>query len=753
MRRRVWTSEPLLHNGHVLSVSSLLTSVLGGGFWVLATRVYDPATIGRNYAAVSAMMLLAGVGQLNLTNVLVRFVPGSARGARTFVVRAYLAALGTTLVMATGFVLLIPYVAPKLAFLHHPLLGVCFIVATAGYAVFVLQDGALTGLRRPEWVVVDNAVFSLSKIALIALFAVVIVPNGILASWCLALAVACAVTNTFLFTRAIPRHERSTSQHSTAGTRTPILGYIACDYVGALFWIAATTLPALIVLDLLDASQAAYFSLAWVIAYMLYLFSANMGSSLIVESVTDPERLARNCRRVMRHTGVLLLGCVLLLVAVAPQMLNVFGPEYARHGTVLLRLLLLSALPNLVVATAVSVCRARRRMRVVIGVLATVCCLVLALMVLLLPVMGIAGAGAAWLIGESAVAAGLLWRKAIWLGPDAVRPARAPRMPATAIARAAGERLEQLMAWPADRQLSRRLVREAPVECAPEIQRVSRTLSGLLLVHVDGGESLALKHPITERACVTLQRHCENVRTLASDEQLGQWRQLLPRVVSCDLRGRLPLASEQWMPGIQASALIHSRPEAGTRVAGLALAAIEELHRLTGRVETIGADHLHRWVDTPIAALRRDLPLCREGWGAEALDALRNRLCATFSGQQILVAWTHGDYSPDNVLVGEDLNQVSGIVDWATARPDGPAPADRCLFLLALRRELTSCELGDLVVRAVTGSGTDGVEENALLLLTWLLHVADNTAKSTRYHHSWLWLARNVVPVLQAVSG
>jgi|SRR6266568_2881463 len=120
--------------------------------------------------------------------------------------------------------------------------------------------------------------------------------------------------------------------------------------------------------------------------------------------------------------------------------------------------------------------------------------------------------------------------------------------------------------------------------------------------------------------------------------------------------------------------------------------------------------------------------------------------------QQILVAWTHGDYSPDNVLVGEDLNQVSGIVDWATARPDGPAPADRCLFLLALRRELTSRELGDLVVRAVTGNGTDRVEENALLLVSWLLHVADNTAKSTRYHHSWLWLARNVVPVLRAVS-
>jgi hypothetical protein len=117
------------------------------------------------------------------------------------------------------------------------------------------------------------------------------------------------------------------------------------------------------------------------------------------------------------------------------------------------------------------------------------------------------------------------------------------------------------------------------------------------------------------------------------------------------------------------------------------------------------------------------------------------------------------------VLVSVDPTRVTGVVDWCNAHADGPSPLDSRLFSLALQRELERCEFGDLVVRAyrhggetgfeVAGAGADGVttvDEVSLLLLTWLRHIADNTAKSARYQHSWRWMARNVVPVLREVS-
>jgi O-antigen/teichoic acid export membrane protein len=742
VRRALASREPLLHNGHLLSVSSLLTSVLGAGYWTLATRLYNPATLGRNYSAISAMMLFAGIGQLNLTNVLVRFIPAAGARTRTLVARAYAAAIAAITLLATGFVLLTPDLAPQLGFLRHPVLALCFVAATAGYGLFIMQDGVLTGLRRPDWVVLENAVFAAIKIAALALPILVAAQAGILLSWVLALAVAIAVTNTFLFTRAIPRHIGAPPPENPAGRQpAPTPGYIVGDYIGSLFWFAAITLPPLIVLDTLGPAQAAYFSLTWVIAYMLYLVSSNMGSSLVVESATNPAQLTRNCRRVLTHTGILLTTAVLALTAAAPEILRVFGPDYASHGTALLRLLLISALPNLVVATAVSVCRARRRIRTAVAILAVLCCSALGLTVLLLPVIGIAGAGAAWLIAEIAVAAALLAFPHTWLGTE--------RIPTTAIARAAVTRTATVLAKPADHRLTRSLARAAHPGQNPDIPWFTRRSTDILVLRAVADLDLVVKHPSSDHGRQTLARQAANLQTLAADERLGDWRRLLPGLVACDLHQRLPRTAEHYRPGTEASTLIQRDPETAHRIAAAALAAITELHHATGVIETPDPDRLHAWIDTPLETLRKLLTSAPRAEGA--LDALRARLYTQLADRPVLTAWTHGDYHPGNVLMTDDGTEVTAIIDWATAHPNGPAATDRHLFRLALQRETGGEELGALVVRALRQD--PGRTDDALLLLTWLRHVADNLNQSDRYRRNRPWLAGNVAPVLREVAG
>ncbi|MEU8919812.1 hypothetical protein AB0D10_02605 [Kitasatospora sp. NPDC048545] len=408
--------DPLLRNAHVLTLSSLLTSLFGALYWALAAHWYDPATVGRNFAAVSAMMFLGGIGQLNLANAMVRFVPSAGKRTGRLVGLAYLAASTLTLVFAAGLVLLIPVLSPGLDFLHSWVLGPAFVLATAGYAVFNLQDGVLTGLRRADWVALENGLFSVEKIGLLVLFAAAGAQNGILVSWMIGIALAVAVTNTFIFGRAVPRHER-TPPKARADTSAPTFGYLAADYAGAMCWLAAVNLPPVMVLNRLGAADSAYFSLAWMVPFALYCFSSNMGYSLVVESARDISRLD-DYRRVLRHSGRVLVAAVVLLIAVAPLALRLFGRDYADHGTVVLWLLALSALPNLLNTTVVALSRARRRMGVVVGVLAGLSTVVLTLTALLLPVLGITGAGAAWLIGQTLVAAVLLWRRSWWLpGP------------------------------------------------------------------------------------------------------------------------------------------------------------------------------------------------------------------------------------------------------------------------------------------------------------------------------------------------
>ncbi|MET7691761.1 hypothetical protein ABZT06_27905 [Streptomyces sp. NPDC005483] len=404
--------EPVLRTGHLLAVGSLINSGFGFVFWIFATHWYDERTVGLSYSAISASLLLTGIGQLNLNDFLVRFVPAAGRRTRRLVLTCYAASTSFSLVVAVAFLAVVPVVAPRLEVLLTPVTAVCFVVATAGYAVFVLQDGALTAVRRPGWVVGENVIFAVTKMLLLALGAALGLFSGILLSWAGALVVSLLVANFVLMGRAIPRHEQETK---TTPPPPRLLGYAAADWVGSLFRIASYTIPPLIVLNNLGAEQSAYFSVAWNVAYVPYLIARNMGTSLLAESMRGPERLVEHALRVLRHSGLLLAGVTVVLVGFAPQILSLFGAAYSAEGTMVLRLLALSALPNLLLSVAIDVARARRRLRWAVALQVAMCVMVLGLTKLLLPELGLVGAGVAWLVTQCVIAVFLLVSWSRWL--------------------------------------------------------------------------------------------------------------------------------------------------------------------------------------------------------------------------------------------------------------------------------------------------------------------------------------------------
>jgi hypothetical protein len=68
----------MLRNGYVLIVSATVTQVLGVRYWIVAARTAPAAAVGRNSTAMSVMLFLAGVAELNLMSTLIR----AARPAR-----------------------------------------------------------------------------------------------------------------------------------------------------------------------------------------------------------------------------------------------------------------------------------------------------------------------------------------------------------------------------------------------------------------------------------------------------------------------------------------------------------------------------------------------------------------------------------------------------------------------------------------------------------------------------------------------
>src|SRR5512142_3301344 len=81
---------PLYRNGYFLILSTIMTSVLGFGYWALAANLYKTEDVGLNSAAISVMIFLSGIAQLNLQEAMIRYIPLTGKRTFRFVAFSYL---------------------------------------------------------------------------------------------------------------------------------------------------------------------------------------------------------------------------------------------------------------------------------------------------------------------------------------------------------------------------------------------------------------------------------------------------------------------------------------------------------------------------------------------------------------------------------------------------------------------------------------------------------------------------------------
>ena len=439
--------DPMLRRGHALIAGASLTQVIGVMYWIIAARIYPVAVVGRNSAALSIMLFLSGVAELNMMSTLVRFLPTS--GSRT--VRLILGVYTTSAVIAAAigaaFLFLIPHVEPQLGFVRSgPYVAAWFVFSIVTGAIFVLEDAALTGVRAAPFVPVENTFSSVLKLVLMIALVRELPSLGIYVSSTVAIAVAVIPTNAYLFGRAVPRHLRKYSVTRAPPRFREIRSFLMPDSAAALFLLGSTALLPLLIIDRLGAGAAGHYTLAWIVGYALYLVSVSMGSSLVVETAADQSSLRQRCLRSMTHLAKLLVPVVVVVVAAAPYLLLAFGRGYAQADVTPVRLLALAALPALVTNTAISVTRSRRRMRMVVGIQVFVCAIVWVLSLALIGRLGITGVAAAWLIAQTATALTLMIAPRLWLPAPrralrhtaAARPSRRQRVAEPAKAQAPG---------------------------------------------------------------------------------------------------------------------------------------------------------------------------------------------------------------------------------------------------------------------------------------------------------------------------
>jgi GT2 family glycosyltransferase/O-antigen/teichoic acid export membrane protein len=396
-------AHPLAQGGVFLAINSALIGLLGIVYWIEAAHLFGPATVGRNSALISAMSALSGLAQLNYARALSGLVPRAGHRSARVVVRSYALTGGLSIVGGAVFLLCAPHVSARLAYLGSAgLLTTMFVVSTALWSVFTLEDAVLASARSTPVIVIENASYALVKLLLLYAFAEVGVGQfSIFLSWVVPLIAVVVIVNWYVFRRALPRMatiEVELTEVSRSWVRYDLAGYV--------FWLLGTLPLPVIVLGELGGAAAAVFYVPITIVWAIDLLSLNLGNALTAEAARTAGALRGPGRAFVKRVLVLVAAISALLLALAPQLLTVFGARYRTHGLATFRLLIAACVFRSCMFLGIAVARAQGRGRRILAIQAFASIGTLGVGVPLLPAVGVHGIAIGWL-SASAVAAAI----------------------------------------------------------------------------------------------------------------------------------------------------------------------------------------------------------------------------------------------------------------------------------------------------------------------------------------------------------
>jgi O-antigen/teichoic acid export membrane protein len=328
--------QSLFRNASLLIMSTAIMSVLGFGFWLFVAHLYSPEQVGVASALISISTLLSSLSMFGLDSGLIRFLPGSKNQSRD-INTALLTVGGLAALAAVAYLTIAQIFDLDIAdaFLWGGgwlLFTLIIVVATLNS----LTDAVFIANRKAEYHTIVYAVFGLVKL-LLPIGLVGLGWLGIFAAYAVAALVALVLSFYYMVRVAGYR----VSSPPDWGLIQSARKYSFNNYVGTLLAGIPAQLMPLIIIQRLGAAQAAYFAMSVTMANLLYVAPSSVAQSLLAESAHQPGQRAQHVRRAIKMLALILIPAVFLAIVIAPYLLGIFGPQYARGSTLLFQVLAL----------------------------------------------------------------------------------------------------------------------------------------------------------------------------------------------------------------------------------------------------------------------------------------------------------------------------------------------------------------------------------------------------------------------------
>lgn len=366
--------------------------LLGFAFWAVAARLYPPEVVGLGGAAIASLVFLAQVAQFGLGYAFIRYLHQAQDGPDRLLGRSL---AGTAVIsFLSGLILLgsLPLWSHDLRELlwRSPGYAGAYLLFVVFNTIWALLHFIFIAYRRSVFVMSQRLVAGVLRIPLVVLLSGIGSAFGVLAGHGLAIIVGTLVALFFLSRCTGKLHPPLALD---LWRLAPLAPFALSSLASHVLTILAWQLLPLSIIALAGAEAAGFFYVAWAVSAIPLVMARYLALVLFAEGSHDMQGFWTQAWSAMA-VGVALGGLFAVLAYfLGDVVLLPFGRDYIEESSTLLKLLTAATPMAAVTHVYLSIERVRQRLVSLVAVSLIVTIVMLGTIAVLVPSMGIVGAG------------------------------------------------------------------------------------------------------------------------------------------------------------------------------------------------------------------------------------------------------------------------------------------------------------------------------------------------------------------------
>lgn len=352
---------PIVRNAAALYGTTIVTSILGFVYWFVAARLAPAAAVGTASAIQSAAQFLGIFCVIGLNTMLISELAADKSQARSLMLTAAAGVGVVAYIISAGVGVGLASISTTLREgLNGPGDILIFAVLSALTTVLVLLDDSCIGLLRGDLQLRRNAVFAVSKLALLPMLIWIWATQSgteLVIAWLAGLAISLVTLAVQLFKLTSGQSSRLDFERIFAKRRL-VMGH---HWLNLSIQSPRLILPVLVAVIVGPKANAA-FTAAFLVVSFVNVIPSQLSTVLFALAPGDEEDLRIQVRKTMRICLVISVATAPFFVIFAGLILRIFGHDYV-SATAALAILGFATYPQTIKAHYVAIARVRGRMQ------------------------------------------------------------------------------------------------------------------------------------------------------------------------------------------------------------------------------------------------------------------------------------------------------------------------------------------------------------------------------------------------------